>query len=264
MHDFSQQLSSIRDEAVAFFAHVREASADYSSSALWENLKPEDRQLSQLTCQKLGPVVAKVSLVFKNSSTLGESAIRTLQQAVRRMDSALRLKEWVGWEASTQYSEDHAIGQTPAGEYENSVSASTAQSIFEEEIDRILGLVSFALPWTEDEPLISAENEPKNGGLVPSRGKRGPPPDFETASKVAQIVARVAPNGDWRSKAKLDDVCDALDEAGIAIPPKWPRERRCDSWFVCVATERSVVVKAIEYRLKQARKRNQSTPETLS
>jgi hypothetical protein len=38
--------------------------------------------------------------------------------------------------------------------------------------------------------------------------KRGPKPDDKTALRVAEIVAREAPDGDWRSK--LDAVCEAL------------------------------------------------------
>ena len=34
--------------------------------------------------------------------------------------------------------------------------------------------------------------------------------DYETASRVAEVVARVVPNGDWHSR--MDDVCEALDK----------------------------------------------------
>jgi hypothetical protein len=43
---------------------------------------------------------------------------------------------------------------------------------------------------------------------VPTKGrKRGPKPDYETAGRVAEVIARVAPDGDSRSM--LDEVCDA-------------------------------------------------------
>jgi hypothetical protein len=91
--------------------------------------------------------------------------------------------------------------------------------------------------------------------------KRGPKPDHEAASRVAEIVARVAPDGDWRPK--LDDICEALDEAQIPFPPRWrKRDRSCDGW--AAYDERANAVKAIEYRLEIATQRKKTTPETLS
>ena len=101
--------------------------------------------------------------------------------------------------------------------------------------------------------------QPATGGTRSSR-KRGPKPDLETASRVAEIVARVAPDGDWRPK--LDDICDALDGQNIPFPRTWRRKRQCRSWADCC--ERDVVVKAIEYRLRIANERKKAPPETLS
>jgi hypothetical protein len=96
---------------------------------------------------------------------------------------------------------------------------------------------------------------------VPIKGrKRGPKPDYETASRVAEIVARVAPDGDWRSKR--DEICEALDNETIPFPAKWRRDRRCRCWSDCI--EAPIVIKAIEYRLETAKQRSQPTPETLS
>ncbi len=91
--------------------------------------------------------------------------------------------------------------------------------------------------------------------------KRGPKPDHEAASRVAEIVARVAPDGYWRPK--LDDICEALDKAQIPFPPRWrKRDRSCDGW--AAYDERANAVKAIEYRLEIATQRKKTTPETLS
>lgn len=46
--------------------------------------------------------------------------------------------------------------------------------------------------------------------------KHGPRPDYEMAARMAEIVARVAPDGRWRSQ--LDDVCEVLDREGIPCP----------------------------------------------
>jgi hypothetical protein len=90
--------------------------------------------------------------------------------------------------------------------------------------------------------------------------KRGPKPDHDTAQRVFAIVARVEPDGDWRSN--LDETCEALDEGHVPVPSTWRRNRDCRSWSVCL--ERDVVVKAIEYRLRLASQRKKRTPETLS
>ncbi len=107
---------------------------------------------------------------------------------------------------------------------------------------------------------------PAVNGMAPAESdgkgrKRGPKPDHEAASRVAEIVARVAPDGDWRPK--LDDICEALDEAQIPSPPRWrKRDRSCDGW--AAYDERANAVKAIEYRLEIAKKLKKTTPETLS
>ncbi len=90
--------------------------------------------------------------------------------------------------------------------------------------------------------------------------KRGPKPDFETAALVAAVVARVAPDGDWRSR--VDDICDSLDEEQIPVPSTWRRNRNCRRWSLC--DDKDIVVKAIEYRLALANQRKKDTPETLS
>ena len=90
--------------------------------------------------------------------------------------------------------------------------------------------------------------------------KRGPRPDQETAARVAEVVSRVVPNGDWRPK--VDDICEALDEKQVPFPRPWRRNRQCRSWSDCL--ERDIVIKAIEYRLKIAKKQQEATPKTFS
>jgi hypothetical protein len=91
--------------------------------------------------------------------------------------------------------------------------------------------------------------------------KRGPKPNREAALRVSEIVASVAPDGDWRSK--LDEICEALDEAQIPYPARWrQRGQTCKGWVDY--DERANAVKAIEYRLGVAKQRKQTTPETIS
>ena len=75
-------------------------------------------------------------------------------------------------------------------------------------------------------PAVDGTNPAKPEG---KGRKRGPRPDHEAASRVAEIVAHVAPDGDWRPK--LDDICEALDQAQIPFPPRWrKRDRSSDGW----------------------------------
>lgn len=115
-------------------------------------------------------------------------------------------------------------------------------------------------------PTAGTEEVPTGNETNPARSnekgrKRGPKRDYERAARVNEIVAQVAPDGDWRSK--VDEICEALDEAQIPFPPRWrKRDRSCDGW--AAYDERANAVKAIEYQLQMARQRNKHTPETLS
>jgi hypothetical protein len=107
-------------------------------------------------------------------------------------------------------------------------------------------------------PTVNGTNPAESDG---KGRKRGPKSDHEAASRVAEIVARVAPDCDWRPK--LDDICEALDAAQIPFPQRWrQRDRSCDGW--AAYDERANAVKAIEYRLEITKQRKKTTPETLS
>jgi len=80
------------------------------------------------------------------------------------------------------------------------------------------------------------------------------------ALKVAEVVARVAPDGNWRQK--LDDVCETLDEA-VSIPKVWrTKDKCCRTWSDQL--DRGLKVKAIEYRLRSANVLKKTTPGTFS
>jgi hypothetical protein len=121
---------------------------------------------------------------------------------------------------------------------------------------------------SQEIPIAKAitEREAASAHLVPGTNttggrKRGPKADPDGAAAVAEIVVRVAPEGDWRSK--LDDICEALDKAQIPFPARWwKRDHSCNGW--ADYDERANAVKGIEYRLKLARQQKKTTPETLS
>jgi hypothetical protein len=124
----------------------------------------------------------------------------------------------------------------------------------------------------------SADAEPPIIGKLPTDGcvrmdganpansagegrKRGPKADLDAAERVAEIVARVAPNMEWRPKEYA--IREELDKAGIPCPTVWlKRDRGCKGW--ADQTDRSTAVKAIEYRLHLAKQRKKPAPETLS
>lgn len=111
----------------------------------------------------------------------------------------------------------------------------------------------------EPKPLSSPQPA-RSDGTAPTR-KRGPKRDYESTLRVAEVVARVAPDGDWRSK--LDDVCEALHDEGIPFPKSsGGKDRNCRSWMDF--PERALAIKVIEYRLDIANEGKKSPPETLS
>jgi hypothetical protein len=79
--------------------------------------------------------------------------------------------------------------------------------------------------------------------------KRGPQRDYETALRVAEIVARLAPDGNWR--ARVEDICDELDDAEVRRPKPW-KAKGYPTWYDCCVGERGLVIKAIEHHMELA------------
>lgn len=78
--------------------------------------------------------------------------------------------------------------------------------------------------------------------------KPGPRTGYAEAVLLAEVVARVAPDGDWRSK--VDEICAALDDAELPIPKVWRHRRKHRAW---VDAERSTAVRIIAHRLRLAK-----------
>jgi hypothetical protein len=92
--------------------------------------------------------------------------------------------------------------------------------------------------------------------------RRGPKPDYENPPFVAEIVARVAPDGDLH--AHLNAICEALDNAEIPFPKTWPRrESHLKSWQDGALLEPPVAKRAIKDRLKVAKQLKNNPPEIL-
>lgn len=101
------------------------------------------------------------------------------------------------------------------------------------------------------------EPKPKATGA-----RRGPKPDYENPPRVAEIVARIAPDGDLTTN--LYAICEALDNAAIPVPKIW--RKRYPSWksWQDGADEGPTRVKrTIKDNLKAAKQRKKNPPETL-
>jgi hypothetical protein len=92
----------------------------------------------------------------------------------------------------------------------------------------------------------------------PKATKRGPKSDYATAVRVTNVVAGVAPDGNWRQK--LDEVCEALDKASVPFPALWRKREESEGWRDYPGRQQAI--KAIQSRLELAKVRNEPSSET--
>jgi hypothetical protein len=81
----------------------------------------------------------------------------------------------------------------------------------------------------------AAKRRSSNLGVPSERKKPGPKTDIETASKVAKVVAEIAPFGEW--KGHWEQICEALDDAQIPVPRAWRRKQGLRRWADCDVRE---------------------------
>jgi hypothetical protein len=119
---------------------------------------------------------------------------------------------------------------------------------------------------TETKPDESSGQDAGPAEAVKSNGqgrKRGPKPNHDAAACAAEIVARIAPEGNW--KDKLQEICKALDLAEIPYPKTWPtREVPLNSWEDGATLDPELAKKAIDHWLDVAKQRKKPTAETFS
>jgi hypothetical protein len=107
----------------------------------------------------------------------------------------------------------------------------------------------------------TASAQGKPGPNVEHRRSRpGPLPDSDSHRAVKEIVDRIVPR-DVPMIEKLDEVCEALDEAqpAVPVPSTWrARESPLRNWTeaTVLASDRELAVKAIKYRLIRAHREN--------
>jgi hypothetical protein len=76
------------------------------------------------------------------------------------------------------------------------------------------------LPTSEGNTAISAPRVTNSKSKNRCR-KPGPKQDFETAARIANVVARVGPNRDWRPS--WPEIGEALDAEEIPAPKGWKK-----------------------------------------
>lgn len=258
MPSLRRQLELLRDEALDFLAH------------------PEDRQRGDNTRRKLVRVMAEMCSLIQGAPLLGPTAPSSHQYNTRRMTSALGFRRYECWDEQITYDEDIPIAKTKSGESESDVGGREAEAIFLEAFSKTIALLDLAEPMKTDAGTghafqsmeagqgLAEETLPAKPASLPKSDRKGrkpgPKPDYETATLVAEVVAREAPDGDWRSM--LDRVCEALDGAGVPCPGTWrKRDPTYLTWSDCM--EKHLVVEAIKYRLKIAKQAQKTPPETL-
>jgi len=103
-------------------------------------------------------------------------------------------------------------------------------------------------------PLATPVSQTDKGPDGP-RKKRGPKPDYEIASRVAEIVKGIAPDGKWRPK--LDEICEALDEQKLPMPKTWKPKHGylswCEAGIDATARGRHMALEAIKHHLELAK-----------
>jgi hypothetical protein len=151
--DIYQDLKRVREVAIKYFLHV--GARESFDSDLWRGLPPSDRQRSEDILAEIHQIAEKACDLFRDQPLLGSEAIGKLGLELRIIDSALRFRQLTVWNTHTEWNEDIPLPVVPAGERENLVSASSAQSIFVEAVDRILRLLRIATARTQEDVSVS-------------------------------------------------------------------------------------------------------------
>lgn len=121
----------------------------------------------------------------------------------------------------------------------------------EEDWDHIVQYLAYYFHQVIEPWLWGHGKEPSGTELRPTRGKRGPKPNFEIHMQVARAVGCVATDRDWPQK--LDEIAKELDRMRVPVPNTW-KDHGCTSWCDQLRSERHLVTEAVRYRLKSARK----------
>jgi hypothetical protein len=146
--ELEAQLSQARDAAQVFLTHcaaVMEAE-NLSSRELPQQLGAWAREVS---ARFHVPLVRVLSLV-NQSQMLGSTDADTIRLAVRRIDAALRLRQYEQWGPEILNDEDRVLGVRPAGFSEDRpLQPSQAQTEINDAVDQVLRRVGVLLAEAE-------------------------------------------------------------------------------------------------------------------
>jgi hypothetical protein len=186
-----EDLQRVQAEAVELFLEV--GSTEQHDYDLWRGLDPINRQRCEEIYRRFCKIATNASDLFQGHSLLGDDAIRDLRLAARKIELALRFRE---------------LTVCDIGELEVRVTATSAQSVFEEQIDRILRMLYLAEPEKGTTPTI-----------IPITGGKGVHEEIEqkVAICIDQTVKRLFPDGNRRAK---------VDENGETVNHDFPSDPR--------------------------------------
>ena len=156
MPSLRQQLESLRNEALGFFAH------------------PEDRGRGEATRDSLASVMAEVHSLIQGSGFSVATTLSSLHLHTRQMSSALSLRYYERWDEQAEWDEDILIWKRGAGESDaRQVGAEEARQIFLDALDRTMELLILAEPLSIGRESASVsrsgpqpETEPNAGALT--------------------------------------------------------------------------------------------------
>jgi hypothetical protein len=260
-----QKLNEIRDLCAAFFARVRDDLAKHGSTHLlgdgiWSHIGQQGQDHADGLRKSVGQLAAQITEAVKNSAFLNEADLAELGRNAKRIRAALRFRRYEFWPPTMLHNEDVPLGVQPAIQSEDEQIAITeAKAIADhafKAIDDALDLLPASSPdATTDTAKLQAgapSSTPK-----PPKQKPGPKTDVENCKKVADIVREHGAN--WKKDADaLDEICEALDAAGIPKPSSWSRwPKKPPSWRRALENRPRLVVQALEYRLRKAKELSQ-------
>ena len=106
------------------------------------------------------------------------------------------------------------------------------------------------------QPAAATDTDQPSPAKQPSSRRRrpGPTQDLENQLKVVEITSRFGEA--WDTENNLFEVCQALEDAGVPVPPKWwsRKEVKAQTWKTALRNNPKAVKTAIRDRIKAVRR----------
>lgn len=194
--ELEARLSDARDSAERFLEECSAAmeAQGYGSYELPADLAPRAKELSG----RFHAPLVRLSLLVRQSPMFGNIDLDAMQLAVRRIDAALRLRQYEEWAPQVLHDEDIVLGVKPAGFSEDRQLSPTAALA---EIDDALDQVSRRVGVLRVQAEAEAAGEAVPARMLPATASLGVRPG------TAFIMMMIDPE-----KPELEDVKQAIQE----------------------------------------------------